>query len=449
MITIPVELDLDLDGPVLVKRDVSGNGAITEANGGVIRAYKNADGNKAIVEVKDMVSGITRIAAATITEENEEKNVVESEAANAAFDIQGLPTSIVQLMELPQGATHIRVHDGIGNVQEISIEDDVAEIATNEAAGVTLGLVRVGDAVHATYRSSKAGLEKFVKAKDAVAAIAKEVAETGGTKESHGDKEYFQNNSVHFETIQTTAAIEANYPVTEQSAVISGVQLQGVPEYVAVDVFGNTALKSLNNVLFNANDDEHYIYVDYQNNSTTTAIAVKVHDLRRVKKITATIGDTEKTLETFEIVNEPSTTGTGLQDVDRVYEIEDGVVSKVTVHHWNDPDVTQNVVTIGDNNKVTAANRANLKYGDNLPVIKITRVAETTDKFNAEIRYGIKRIDYSDDTVLEFYDEIPKKVEVQAPSGDNAYVKITDALGYTYLLNADVNNQVIATYGGE
>jgi len=66
-----------------------------------------------------------------------------------------------------------------------------------------------------------------------------------------------------------------------------------------------------------------------------------------------------------------------------------------------------------------------------------------------EIRYGIKRIDYSDDTVLEFYDEIPKKLDIFAKGANDAQltVIVTDALGYTYELGGEDEETVLSTYG--
>ena len=469
-ITIPVELDLDLTAPEVVRRNVTiaeteqgsgvynvtGTGEITTQQGGHMRVYKNSDSSLAIVEVTDMVSGIKRIAACTGTGNGITEAEVESgnpaEATNQAFDIQGLPTSIVQLMSLPDDATYIRVYDGIGNMLSIDLSDVDVISGNSETpgnAGLTLTLAEDAEGVvHATYQSKTVGMWKFVKAKDETEAKEKEV--TSPTKTSDGDQEYRQTHANEYETIQTTANIAKYYPTTEQNdATISGAQLQGEPHYVVVDAFGNTEIANLNDILFKGNDDNHYVYKDDNGTSGgATAIAVKVHEPRRIKKITATIDGQEKTLETFEVTDTPLANDAqgaiGPVDLDRVYEIGNGAtVTDVTVHHWTkeNDNVTQNVVAAV---AVTAADKSAMKYGaNNIDVISVAKATGAEDKFVATIRYGIKRIDYSDDTVLEFYDEIPKKVEIQAPLATpetevgandavDSWVRVTDALGYTY-----------------
>lgn len=695
--TIQVDLDLDLSSPELVMRNVEGDGSIVES-GGQVRVYKNYDSTMAIVEVKDMVSGITRIASATedttvsefpATETTgEEPNQVPT-PTNQSFDIKDLPTSVVQLIKLPSTARYIRIHDGIDNVTTIDLADvPVVYGNTAEAgdAGMELELKAEGNDVHATYRSRKAGLKKFVKVtpegvRDAravaevltagetsalttaanntlavwsgVIATAKSAADTAqataeadskstlhslnnGTNEYETERRKVRSNAIHnyiinaqkdeaaktaaknaiktalkaaaekeseqsyeeeiieaivgegnenhtegriaaieealaklmtyraeqvlieeiaklnkndnsyaavseagktkvslgYETtkitvqevdavlklvtntegtgtcatdgdreymidkitdgtdniylpIQTTEDIKTWYPVTEQTKdidsesliTISGAQLQKVPEYVAVDVFGNTKLFNLNDILFkagvedNPNDDtNHYIYVNNDSNNKTQLISLKVQDIRRVKKITATINDgsevKEKTLETFEIDSAPSASSDlSTQDVDRVYQIKKGEVTAVTVYHWNDQNdhnehyngITQNVVTMQAGNRVAETVGVNAT-ADRTSLVKITKTNNQDYTYNVEVKYGIKRIDYYDGpngamgTVLEFYDEIPKKADVFSKVNNGASdvlvkVVVTDALGYTYELGEGHDTAALEAYG--
>ena len=86
----------------------------------------------AIVEVKDMVSGITKIAAAATDNKDSEFPISETTGeepnqvttpTNNAFRIEGLPTSVVQLIKLPNTAQYIRIHDGIDNVTTINLAE--------------------------------------------------------------------------------------------------------------------------------------------------------------------------------------------------------------------------------------------------------------------------------------------------------------------------------------
>jgi len=117
---LPVALDLDLTSPVLVQRDAENDGGIVKSEG-VARAYKNSDSTKAIVEVCDFGSAITKIVACTGTG----NEIVESDTLHQIFDVENLPTSVLQLIDLPENATYIRVYDGIGNKHDIDLASAV------------------------------------------------------------------------------------------------------------------------------------------------------------------------------------------------------------------------------------------------------------------------------------------------------------------------------------
>lgn len=427
-VTIPVALDLDLTAPVLVKRNVDGDGSIVQTEG-TARAYKNADATEAIVEVEDLGSGIVKIVACTGAGTDSDP-IVESTATNQVFDIDELPTSVLQLMELPEGATFIRVVDAIGNQYDIPLETAVAA----DTDGITLVLSGDGTGAIATFRDTQAGLDKLVRAK-------KEVAADKVVTPEEGDKSYAPD--ARYKTVKSRADIERFYPVTEKEIELNVADLQGVPEMTAVDVFGNTAEDSLNRILFH----EDYVLVDVGagDANTTQNIAVKVSDARRIKKITATIDGVEKVLEVFEIGT--NATGAGPVDLDKVYEIGNGAeVTAVTVYHYNG-EVTQNIIDI--TNETEKEHKVN--PDDIEDTAKYVVIEQDADEINVAILYGIRKIENSDGCEIEFYDDLPKEVNVYTKDGDGnnlASVIVTDGLGYTYdLMKEDTLTKYAAGRG--
>ena len=446
--TMRVLLDLDLEAPVLVKRD--NLGSVVEDNG-TARAYKNEAGDTAIVEVKDMISGITKIVACVET--------YESEETNQKFEISGLPKSVLQLIDLPEGATCIRVYDGIGNVREIDLEESVLEDNGN-AINLDMELVE-GDNVTATFSDRKAGLQKFVRAK-------KDMANTKTVQASY-EKNYAPQQSAYDSITKPNDC----YVVTEQTETIQKAQLQGAPEFTAVDVFGNVKEFNMNEILFDA-DSILMATSGKDENTVVKAIVVKLKDVRGIKKITATVDDEEVILETFEtaLTNQ----GEAPCEIDKAYEMPDNAhVSKITVYHSTDSKVTQNEIAVdftipaseespitqipevtpggeggeepgGEGEEpaedprkefVTIITGPTLGEADSVPVI-------------TKIKYGIKKINYSDGCVIEFSEDLPKEVEVYTKDKAGQPLEsviITDGLGYTY--NVADGSGDIAKYSPE
>jgi len=236
-----------------------------------------------------------------------------------------------------------------------------------------------------------------------------------------------------YETLQTTQTIKDWYKVTEDTTTLKQRQLQGTPEYTLIDAFGNKVEANLNDVLYN----KDYIYVDDDGEDKSTSIAIKVHDDRRIKKITAVIDNETKILEVFETGNNMTVANDGKVygpiDVSKVYEIGTGKVTEVTVHHYNDDTslgITQNVqdMPLNINNNINS-DRITDDVDTRKLHVKINEIVEDTD-YDAYVEYGVKRIDYSDGCVIEFYDELPTVVNVH----DEGVAVVTDALGYTYQL---------------
>ena len=471
--SIPVELDLDIDEPIIVQRDIEGTGEIVET-GGVRRAYANATWTKAIIEVNDILSGIVKIAVCR----GDGNNIQEAKLKNQVFAISHLPKSVLQVLELPIDATYIKVVDGVGNIDYIDLATEVTVVDDTDALSLTLE----GDAdgVIATFRDTKVGLERFVKATATDAPIKQITEEDGDVSylpepEEEDDQEGGANTSGNvnnqpyivyipvqqsgnggeptivyvpvqpsdnigysnsylppnaYETLQTGDVIAQKYPVTTQIVELTGAKIQGTPEFTIIDLFGNQITRSLNDILFH-ND---YVMMDV-NSEETTAIAVKVHDERRIKKITATIDGVEKTLEVFE--GGTNADGQGPYDVCKVYDIEKGVVSVVTVYHYNG-DVTQNVLT--PESGITSVSQLAQDRDDNV-VLK----ENETDEYEVSIVYGIRRLEYSDGCVIDFRDDLPVKLNVHANDGENSLtVVVTDALGYSYTL--EHNGADLVTY---
>jgi len=425
---LPVALDLDLTSPVLVQRDAENDGGIVKSEG-VARAYKNSDSTKAIVEVCDFGSAITKIVACTGTG----NEIVESDTLHQIFDVENLPTSVLQLIDLPENATYIRVYDGIGNKHDIDLASAVT--VDDNTIPAELLLEREGDHVNAIFRDRQAGIQKLVRAKP-------EDAVEKAVDEDEADISYVPEVSI-YDTLATFNDIARKYPVTEQVEELPIEKLQGVPEMTVVDVFGNTATQNLNDELF----ENTYIYVnvasaDPDDVNTSEYVAVKVSDARRIKKITATViedvevdgeivpTEVEKILEVFELgqakLEVPDIHGP--IDLDRVYEIGDGSkVTKVTVYHYNG-DVTQNIIELDEDNQITPAERVDYVEIEENP-------DEPTDKYDVRIKYGIRKIEYSDGCVIEFFEDFPKEVSVHKKDKDEElldHVIITDGLGYTY-----------------
>ena len=424
--TLPVLLDLDLKSPVLVQRaidfdDTDSTNIINEdgnivKTGGTPRAYKNTAGTKAIVEVCDFGSGITKIVACT----GIGADIVESNTSHQTFDVDYLPTSTLQLIDLPEGATYVRIYDGIGNKYDIAIGDIATDDGTN---AVELALSGDGNGVIATFRDRQAGIQKLVRA-TATDAPAKAVDTT------QADVSYSPGLN-GYESVVRDEDIEDYYPVTEQQAELEVAKLQGVPQMTAVDVLGNTATQNLNDVLFH----KDYIYVDVGEAAvnTTQYIAVKVSDARRIKKITATVveggEDVEKVLDVFELGQATTEVPElhGPIDLDKVYEIGNGVqVKKVTVYHYNG-DVTQNVI------ELDAADQVKPSEVDDFTTI--TANSPEAGYYDVAVTYGIRKIEYSDGCEIEFFEDFPKEVNAYTKDkGGDALtsVIITDGLGYTY-----------------
>ena len=343
--------------------------------------------------------------------------------------IRDLPKSIVQYMDLPEGATYIRVIDGIGNTIDIDL-NQVPVVKDSDALSLVLekdqheGYATV---VTATYRDRKVGLDRLVKAKIEDAAG---VTVTAANEETDGNVNYVKNHDM-YETLQTTQTIKDWYKVTEDTTTLKQRQLQGTPEYTLIDAFGNKVEANLNDVLYN----KDYIYVDDDGTGESTSIAIKVHDDRRIKKITAVIDNVTKILEVFETGNNMTVANDGKVygpiDISKVYEIETGVVTEVTVHHYNDDGETPLGIT--QNVQPMPVNDNDARITDDADTRKLhVKLNETTadSDYDAYVEYGIKKIDYSDGCVIEFYDELPTVVNVH----DTGVAVVTDALGYTYQL---------------
>ena len=432
--TFPVLLDLDLKAPVSVYRNIegTGDGAITE-NGGVARLYKNAQTDKAIIEVKDILSGITKIVTCTGTGTNIQESVLEDEA----FEIPYLPTSVVQMVKLPAGATYVRVYDGIGNKYDIPVSGTGGlAYEIGNTMPVELEIEKTAEGATMTLRDREAGLKKVVRAKE-VDAVQKEVVI------ADGDKSYVPQDG-EYGTLLTREEINTYYPVTEQTKNLTEAQLQGQPEFTAVDVFNNTTEFNLNDILFN----KDYVIKDLNGNdqASTTSIAVKVQDIRRVKKITAEVDGVEKILEVFELGT--NATGDGPCEVTRVYDIGNNVnVTKVTVYHYNDDTITQNVLSGSDIETMD-------KTVDNTSNVRIDEYPDSSGEYDVWVRYGIKKINYSDGREIEFFEELPTLVnvpmtiegvdELSQPVTISDEAIITDAFGRTYSIKT--GSEDLTTY---
>lgn len=452
---IPVELELDLDLPVVVKRNITDDGSVTDGNSGVYRAYKNSDSTKALVEIYDVGSGISRIAACTGANIN---SLVEGNGTNQAFDIVDLPQKLVQLINLPEGATYIKVVDGIGNIRFINLnnENEIKDINNNDSittndAGLTINMVKDGNGqetiVTATYRDNKVGLKKFVKAKDVETALATNV--TSANKISDGNVSYVIEGGDEYTPLRKTDEIDKWYKVTETTTTLSGTQLQGTPEYYIVDAFDNVEEFNLNNILYKCD----YIYVNDDGTGTSSAITLKVHDDRRIKKVKAVINGNPVTLELFETTSH----GEGPVDLSKVYDIGSGEVESVTIYHYNGancdsytqnielfPDVEQEEETEAINNayirrRITSDDELRAKH------VKLREQVDPDDEelqtniYDIKIDYGIRRLRYSDGCLLEFHADLPTILNVYAmdKDGEALSVEVTDALGYTYTLTHD------------
>lgn len=446
---IPVALKLDLKAPTVVQRDADGKKV--DANG-TARVYKNETGTKALVEVTDMISGIVKIAVY--------KDTNECTEATQKFDINNLPTSVLQLMDIPSGATSIKIVDGIGNIKNINLDD----IEIDNGAGLTLDMVQdEEEKIIATYQDNKAGLYKFVRTNKDNAferVIRSEYEKNFAPKKEEVDDLY--------QSIQTKQDIEEKYDVHENTSELEKKDWQGAPEFTALSVLGNAEEFNINDIMFKV-DSIYMATSGDEDDPVVKAMVVKAHDSRRIKKITADINGEEKTLDTFEVgtVAIPKEDApAGPIDIDRVYELPEGShVTKITFYHYNG-DVTQNEIPVDLSAEAGEGEEES-------PIIKIPEVVEPSEGepgeepiedprtehvtvitgggsmgkighdgsheadvvTTAKIKYGIKKVEYSDGCVLEFYEDLPKEVEVYTKDNNGnplAHVYITDGLGYVY-----------------
>ncbi|MBP5427589.1 MAG: hypothetical protein J6Y29_06890 [Clostridiales bacterium] len=442
-IEIPVALKLDLTSPEVVQRNADGNRV--DANG-TARIYKNDKCTKAIVEISDVLSGIKKISVF--------KDGDECVELTQKFELSNLPTSVVQLMDLPAGATSIKIYDGMGNIKDISLED----VSIDAGAGLSLDFALDMEDENAksmivTYQDNKSGLHKFLRSKEINAdREPKQALIAINCEAEYAPKVEDEVNL--YKTVEGKKEIEKNYIVTEDKKTIVEANWQGVPEFTIVSALGNKKEFNINEIMFTL--DKVYLSKTDDEDPVVKAISVDAHDLRRIKKITAEINDEEVVLDTFEV---KGGTIQGPVDVSKAYELPDGAhLTKITFYHY-DGDVTQNEkvidLTIDDPEVETIPDDSDEDidpdYGDAIEggatVIDKDGNPTIVPTVTLRIAAGIEYIEYSDGCTIEFYDDLPKEVEIyqyDKSFKELEYILVRDGLKQEY--NVAVGSEDLARF---